>query len=277
MKKKITVFVCLLVLICSMVSPVFASSALPRVVDGADLLTSDEEAALEQKIAEVAGEYNFDIVVVTAQNLEGKTATAFADDYFDYNGYGYGSNYDGILFAIGMEEREWAISTCGYGLVAFTDYSTDLMGENIIPYLSDGDYYKAFETFVEMSEDTLWQAAYDDPYDVDNQNPSYDDSSVGSLASGLVMLLPALLIGFVISILIALGFKAQLKTARPESYAGSYTRRGSFNLRQSNDIYLFSRTSRVRIDNDSSSRSGGGTSSHRSSSGRSHGGSSGRF
>ena len=29
--------------------------------------------------------------------FDGKTAQAYADDYYDYNGYGYGENDDGIL------------------------------------------------------------------------------------------------------------------------------------------------------------------------------------
>ncbi len=276
MKKKLLSFLLLLLLVCSFAFPAYAD-VLPRVVDDAGLLTESEESALEEKIADIAKEYNFDVVIVTTDSLGGKTAEAFADDYFDYNGYGYGGEYDGILFAVSMGEREWAISTCGYGLVAFTDYSTDLMGENIVSHLSNGDYYDACLMFVEMSEDALLQAAYGAPYDTNNLNPTYDPNAggEGSLFSPL-FLLPALLIGFVISLLIALGFKAQLKTAVPEKYAGSYVRKGSFNLRHSNDIYLFSRTTRTRIESSSSSR-GGGTTSHRSSSGRSHGGSSGRF
>ena len=41
----------------------------------------------------------------------GKTAEAYADDYYDYNGYGYGENDDGLLLLVSMGEREWAITT----------------------------------------------------------------------------------------------------------------------------------------------------------------------
>ncbi len=262
MKKKILIFALLLAICCSLFTPVYADT-LPRVVDGADLLYPEDEAALEQKIAEVSTAYNFDIVIVTTDSLEGKTAEAYADDYFDYNGYGYGESYDGIILAVSMAEREWAISTCGYGLEAFSDYDTDRMGEEIVYYLSDSFYYDACLKFVEMTEDELYYASLD----------SYNES--GSFSTFLFFLPIALIIGFVISLCIGFGFKGQLKTARPKAYAGDYVKKGSFNLRRSNDIYLYSRTSRVKIESNSSSR--GGTTSHISSSGRSHGGSSGKF
>ena len=45
------------------------------------------------------------LAVVTVNSLEGKTAEAYADDYYDYNGYGYGENDDG-LFASGKHGRK---------------------------------------------------------------------------------------------------------------------------------------------------------------------------
>lgn len=270
-KRLLTLLMTFGVVLCLALIPVRAET-LPRVVDGADLLTDSQEQQLTQKIAQIAEEYAFDAVIVTQQSFDGKSATVYADDYFDYNGYGYGSSYDGILLAICMNEREWAISTSGYGLHAFTDYSTDLMGENIVPYLSDGNYYQAFDVFLDMTADTLYQAKTGAPYDIDNLNPNYDAAAGVSL---LWLLLPALLIAFVIALLIALGFKHQLKTARPQRAARNYVQNGSFRLNNSRDIYLYSNTTRTKIERSASS--GGGTTSHTGSSGRSHGGSSGKF
>lgn len=270
-RKLLTLLMTLSLALCFALIPVNAET-LPRVVDGADLLTDAEEQQLTQKIAQIAADYTFDAVIVTQQSFGGKNAVAYADDYFDYNGYGYGGGYDGILLALCMDERDWAISTCGYGLIAFTDYSTDLMGENIVPYLSDGAYFEAFDLFLDMTADTLEQAKTGMPYDTDNLNPIYDAAAGTSLAW---LLIPALPIAFVIALLIALGFKHQLKTARPQRAARNYVQKGSFRLHNSRDIYLYSNTTRTKIERSSSS--GGGTTSHTSSSGRSHGGSSGKF
>ena len=57
-----------------------------------------------------------DVIVVTVASLDGKTAESYADDYFDFNGYGLGQDRDGILLLLSMEDRDWAISTHGFAL-----------------------------------------------------------------------------------------------------------------------------------------------------------------
>ena len=49
------------------------------------------------------------------------TQQAAADDFYDYNGYGYGENYDGILFYIADYERKYQFSTCGSGETIFNE------------------------------------------------------------------------------------------------------------------------------------------------------------
>ena len=93
----------------------------PRLTDDADLLTSSEEKQLLAKLDEISERQEMDVVVVTTDSLEGKTAEAYADDFFDYNGFGYGPMGSGVLLLVSMEDRDWAISTSGDGIEAFTD------------------------------------------------------------------------------------------------------------------------------------------------------------
>ena len=55
-----------------------------------------------------------------------------------------GENCDGAMFIMSMEEREWFILTTGYGIDVLTDSELDSIGEDMVPYLSSGDYLKAF-------------------------------------------------------------------------------------------------------------------------------------
>ena len=73
--------------------------------------------------------------------------------------------------------------------------------------------------------------------------------------------------------------KRQMRAARPQRYAGDYAVPGSFQLTLQRDIYLYSRTTRVKRQTTQNGDSfhGGGSSTHRSSSGSSHGGSHGKF
>ena len=87
-----------------MATPVLAeeSSKVSKdyVVDNADLLTQTGENELSEKLQDISDELQFDVVVVTTNSTGSKTATEYADDYFDYNGYGRGSNNDGALFLV---------------------------------------------------------------------------------------------------------------------------------------------------------------------------------
>ena len=84
---------------------------------------------------------------MTAKTLNGATPASYADDTYDYNGYGYGNNRDGLLLLISMEDRDWYISTTGYGITAFTDAGIQYIGNKIKEHLSDGDYDAAFNSF----------------------------------------------------------------------------------------------------------------------------------
>ena len=125
-----------------------AGEARPDLlVDAEDLLDETEEEIVRELLNEVSDRHNMDVVIVTAADFGGRTSTQYADDFFDYQGYGRGSNYDGILLLVSEGMREWAISTCGYGIYAFTDAGQSYMTDSFVYYLSDGDYYLGFMEF----------------------------------------------------------------------------------------------------------------------------------
>ena len=59
--------------------------------------------------------------MVTTDSLNGKTPEAYADDLYDNNGYGFGTDCDGVLLLVSTEDWDWHLSTCGYGMTAITD------------------------------------------------------------------------------------------------------------------------------------------------------------
>lgn len=132
-----------------------------RLVDRADLLTDSEESKLLLKLDEISEKNKMDIVVVTVDALEGKTSTEYADDFYDYNGYGYGSDNDGVLFLVSAEEREWALSTCGAGITVFSDKVLKQMEDKFCPQLSENDYYGAFNTYADLCDDFISGKAKD--------------------------------------------------------------------------------------------------------------------
>lgn len=150
-------------------------SGKPTVVDRAGLLTSNEAEALSNRLKEIGSAYRCDVIVATVESLGSKTSEAYADDFFDYNGYGYGAtpdangttiNGDGILLLISMEDRDFAISTSGYGITAFTDYGIQTyLEDRFLPYLSRNDFNRGFLAYADACEYLLKTAREGIPYD----------------------------------------------------------------------------------------------------------------
>ncbi len=249
-----------------------------KVADNADLLSDSEETELESYILEIIERYNYayDIVVVTTDSTDGRTAEAYADDYYDYNGYGYDGEYSGVILLLDMGDRAWHISTYGKGITVFTDYGIERAGEKIVPYLSDGDYYGGFKAFVSCADNYIEEYETNgkpyDNYDTGGGSDPYSQSK----SPGHIFLV-SLTAGLIVALIVCLIMKAQLKTAVRQFGAGSYIRRNSMNVQYSRDIFLYRTVSRRKIETDSGGHSGGGSSTHASSSGRSHGGGGGHF
>ncbi len=249
-----------------------SAADLPRLVDQADLLTDSEESALSDRLDEISERHQFDVVVVTVDSLEEETAVVYADDFYDYNGYGFGDERDGILLLISMEERDWCISTTGYGITAFTDAGQAYISERFVTDLSVGDYAAAFTNFAVLCDAFITQADTGEPYDIDHL-PQEPFDLVWNLAV-------ALIIAFVISLIVTGIMRGQLKTVHSQSEADNYIKQGSMHLTRKNDLYLYRHVDRrKKAENNSSTRSGnpGGSQTHKSSSGTTHGGSSGKF
>ena len=239
------------------------------VVDNADLLTQTEENELSEKLQDISDELQFDVVVVTTNSIGSKTATEYADDYFDYNGYGRGSNNDGALFLVDMGDRKWAISTSGYGIEAIVDSALDDMEEEIVPYLKSGDYDGAFNEFADLTYDIVNDAKNGKSYSNSTTSTTKNHKNIGT------NLIVAFSIGAGISLIIILVYRSKLKPVKFQKEAKEYFVPGSFNLRRSNDVFLYFNITKVPIPKNNDSDDSG--SFHSSSSGSSHGGSSGSF
>lgn len=243
---------------------------LPRLVDDADLLTPSEETELLALLDEISERQQMDVVVITANSLEGYSAMAYADDIYDYCGYGFGENRDGMLLLVSMADRDWWVSTCGYGITVITDAGLERMSEMFLPSLSDGKYFKAFKTFAEQCDNYITQAKTGEPYDVSNL-PKKPFNTLKNLGIAAVA-------GIVIAIVTVMILKGQLKSVSLQTGASDYTCPGSLRITASSDNFRTKSVSRVKKPEPSSSSSGGGGSStHTSSSGSSHGGGGGKF
>lgn len=234
------------------------------VVDNADLLSESEEESLLTQMNQVAAKWDCEILVITTDSYPQYTITEFADDTSDSNDFGFGKRDGGIVFALAMDDRSWAISTYGSAINKFTDEGQSYMTDSMIPYLSDGDYYTAFSLFSTYCEMFLEQASTGTPYDVGNM----PQNSVTPLA-----IIICIIIGLICGIIALLIMRTELKTVKPQRDADAYGDRGNMTLTIDKDLFIRHVVTKTPIPKDN----GGGSSTHMSSGGVSHGGSSGHF
>ncbi len=256
--RKIISVLTLCVLLLSLALPASAAGS-NRLVDEAELLSSGERNALAATLDEVSDRWNVDVAVVTVDSLGRKSAMAYADDFYDAR---YGSS--GILLLVSMEDRDWAISTAGSCIRTFTDAGLDHIADQIVPKLSDGEYYEAFSLFAELCDDFLRQGSTGNPYDSDNLPK-------GSFQFGITLLV-CLGIGLVAALIVTGIMRGQLKSVRKQTAATNYLLPGSLQVTEARDLFLYRNVTRQLKPQSSSS-----SSTHRSSSGASHGGRSGKF
>ena len=265
-----------LVLAAALAVPAFAveggfADLYYRMNDSANVLTEDEDNELEDALEELSLRQSFDVVIATIESLESvdyDSMEAYADDLYDFCQFGYGADRDGVLLLVSVGDRKWHISTCGYGITAFTDAGIQYLGEQMTPDMADGDYAAAFRTFVQWSDAYIDAARSGRPYDV--KNLPRDPLS-------LMYLFLALGIGLVLAWVVVSVMKSRLRSVAFQENAASYVREGSMNLTNSRELFLYRDVHRTeRVEEKDSDRSGG-SSTHTSSSGTTHGGGGGSF
>ncbi len=282
MKRNLMAFVMVWLLLLSLSTGVCASEAPALVVDNAGLLTTAEADSLESMAQALRLEYEMDIVILTVNSLDGKQPQAYADDYFDWNGYGCGDDYSGALFLLSMEERDWYISTHGNAIYALTDYGIQDSTEAALSYFAGDDYYNGFYVWLSVLPAYLdaWESGAPvdgqaddsaDYYHADREEILYYEEDVTP------SIFLSLLIGMAAAGITVLVMRLGMNTKRPQHSAASYLTEGSYRLRTQQDIFLYSNVTKRARPQEQSSGSRGGSSVHRSSSGRRHGGGGGKF
>ena len=265
----------------------------PKIVDMAGLLSQQEEESLEEVARKLVQLYDIDVVILTVESLQGNDPQDYADDYFDYNGYGIGDDFSGVLLMLSLEYRDWAISTTGKGIYALTDYGIQKVFTAISGQLAKDNYFEAFDIYLDEL-DAYFQAysqgspidgpsfPYDGPGSYipgDSEDVVFEDEPLG-VEDIAAMLGGSLLVGTAAGGIGIWIMRRGMNTARAQSGATSYIAGGGLKLSSHRDYFLYSNVRKVRRSDDSSGggRSGGGGSRvHRSSSGRIHGGGRGKF
>jgi uncharacterized protein len=285
------------------------SAANPRLVDDADLLTDSEKSVLLERLDSLSSQNDFDIVIVTADNLSGysfygafysdEDIEEFADDYFDANGYGFGENHDGVLLAVNMNDRAYHISTSGSGIDAISDYDIEQLGGMIVSYLADADYYNAFSAFADEAAQCVidYRNGVTDEYTYGDENyGEYNYGNYGEYNYRNTLTkaekfkedapknaIVSIIIGLVVGFISVTSMKNKLTSVSHKSGAADYAVTDSISFSNNAEVFLYNNITAVPKPKDPpQNKTGGGggfsgSTVHTSHSGSSHGGGGGHF
>jgi len=262
MKRRLILLVLTLILLGAAMP--YARAFSCRVHDEAGQMTTEETAGLEALAEDISSATGLDLVILTVDGLGGRSPSAYADDYYDSNGY----SDDGMLFMLAMAERDWYISTCGEAIRMFDDRDIDTLLDVALPWFSDGNYYEGF-CEVLYSVEKMANERFD--LETASAVPSERKSSSADLSGR--MLLISVGIGAVVSAIVIVIMRSSMNTKRMQRSAADYLSPGSYHLRTRQDIFLYSNITKTPRQQNN----GSGGSSHMSSGGRSHGGGGRKF
>jgi uncharacterized protein len=255
MKKKLYIFL----LAASFLFLSFPLFAQKRVADNAGLLSGGEISELESLLAEIALTYDFDLIIVTETSIGGADPMDYADDYFDYKGYGLGGDRDGCLFLQVTGTRDYWFSTSGRGIKILNSTAFDKLEGDVVKHLSNDDPAEAYRAFINAWEVFLA---------LDAKGKSYNFIT----AHGAILYPVAWVVSLITALAAIMIMKAKMNTVHPRIEADRFIIPGSLDFTVKQDSFLYSAVSKSKRA-ESSSSSG----SHTSSSGRSHGGGGGRY
>lgn len=287
MKKRFLLLLvtCLTAMFLMMVMGI-ADSENTRVFDEADVLTNSEEQKLQQRIESIQEKYGFDTVIRIADDSTIPNETgeidAYAESYYLRESTGnYKFGDDCFMIFLNMYDdgqgRGWCLlgsDECDKQLgTYFYEYVTE--DTSFYSYLTSGRYYDCFNEALEYYEIFLEQAKTGEPYS--KNNPYKKKMST-------VKFVVLSLIEAGIALLFGKGYASRLRssmnTAIKRTEATEYINQSSFNLTNSQDLFMYSNVTRTPIPTETRSGSGGsgGTSySSHSSGGHSFSSRSGRF
>ena len=230
-----------------------------RVVDEADLLTADEEKALDAKLAAVEQSHKVRILVGTMKDTGGATLGKVANNVVDQIPGESGT----IVLLLSMKERDWYISTDNKMRVRITDgKGVEYLSGEFLPDLKEGKYAAAFTTFAATTDEMLTY--------YEKEGEPYDPANAFNLMAFGIALACALILGGTIYYVLY-EYESNVTFA---AEADAYLNHDSFQLTQDEDNFLYTTVTRRAKEKKESSSGSNVSSSSRDSS---HGGGGGKF
>lgn len=242
-----------------------ADTAVKNVYDNASLLNDEELSQLESLCQTVNDVRNINIVILIADSINGNRKQ-YLEDYYDGHTPALS---DAVLLLLNMDENDRGIEIQGYGSCEFylSDDRINLILDDMMPYLQNGDYFDALEFFINQTDSYMGQEPTTHYKHTEADNEAYNNVNGGNPDENsfakrtLIHLGIALLVGAV-----SVAVMAYHSSGRNTTSQSTYLDANNSRILGRWDRYLRTTTTRRRKpepnhNNGGGSSSGGGVSS----------------
>ena len=223
MKKIFYIFTLLAALLITNIA--LAASSL---VDNADLLSPRQEREVLQVLEQVEKAHNVRVAVVTMSTIGNSSTAAFADKLVD-DVYNNGANGNMVLLQV-IDQRKWYISTDSkLKSITGSNDAVNYMSKAFVPYLSKGDYPNAYKVYASKANDLL-------AYYAQNGKPIKKEKPFPNEPA----LVFALFGAFIFTKSVRKSLLDSMSNVNAAVAADAYLDERSFELKDSNDTYMYS-------------------------------------
>jgi uncharacterized protein len=202
--------------------------AASSLVDNADLLSPRQEREVLQVLEQVEKAHNVRVAVVTMPTIGNSSTAAFADKLVD-DVYNNGANGNMVLLQV-IDQRKWYISTDSkLKSITGSNDAVNYMSNAFVPYLSKGDYPNAYKVYATKANDLL-------AYYAQNGKPIKKEKPFPNEPA----LVFALFGAFIFTKSVRKSLIDSMSNVNAAVAADAYLDERSFELKDSNDTYMYS-------------------------------------
>ena len=237
-----------------------------KIYDYSNVLSEEDEKAIKNYIDNFISKTNMDMVFVTI-NMPYTVDDAhkvYASDFFDYNDFGTGEYYSGVLLLRNTYSSSpyFDMYMFGEAQLYFYDYRCDDVLDSIYNYIHNEEYVDGFNVFVNKLN-TYYEQGKLDNYEIDENGHVHEIVVEEEYSTPLGVMA---LIGGIVDLIAIPSMIKKNKMVKPAYAAENYLDKATLHFNTQTDMFVSTHTeTHIKSDNSSS---GGHIHSSTGSSGR---------
>ena len=220
----------ILLLFVSM-SNVLAFNTSKKIYDYAQILTEKEEKKLKKDIDLFMANSNMDMVLVTVKYHGKENTGAYATEFYDVNGFGFGEEKSGVVGVIDLSNKLVRFGFSKFG-TANNIFSSEI-SKNIVDKTNQKEeksYYKMFSTFVDETTEYFFEV-----------------KNIQTLDDSIIRILKIILISFIVTTLYSLILLLRSKNKKLKLVGQkNYLVKNSFELNKNTTKFITTQTKTIK-------------------------------